>query len=102
MSDKPLIPKKLHYMWLGRKPVPDNLKKCIDSWKKFCPDYEIIEWNESNFDYFVNEPNWVSLKESSSYLPLDDDQDARLMLVPKYSGTLIKIKATGRQIRRQE
>lgn len=50
MADKPLIPKKLHYMWLGRKPLPDNLQKCIDSWKKYCPDYEIIEWNEDNYD----------------------------------------------------
>lgn len=45
-----LIPKKLHYMWLGRNPIPDKLLKCIDSWKKYCPDYEIIEWNEDNYD----------------------------------------------------
>ncbi len=50
LSEEPLIPKKLHYMWLGRKPLPDNLRKCIESWKKFCPDYEIIEWNEDNYD----------------------------------------------------
>ena len=50
MSDSPLIPKKLHYMWLGHNPIPDNLKKCIDSWKRYCPDYEIIEWNEDNYD----------------------------------------------------
>lgn len=50
ISDEPLIPKKLHYMWLGRKPLPDNLKKCIECWEKFCPDYEIIEWNEDNYD----------------------------------------------------
>ena len=50
MSDEPLIPKKLHYMWLGRKPLPNSLKKCIDSWRMYCPDYEIIEWNEDNYD----------------------------------------------------
>ena len=50
LTDEPLIPKKLHYMWLGRKPLPDNLKKCIGSWRKYCPDYEIIEWNEDNYD----------------------------------------------------
>lgn len=50
MSDKPLIPKKLHYMWLGRNPLPDNLKRCIESWRQYCPDYEIIEWNEDNYD----------------------------------------------------
>lgn len=51
MTEKALIPKKLHYMWLGRKPLPHNLKRCIDSWKKYCPDYEIIKWNEDNYDF---------------------------------------------------
>lgn len=50
LMDKPLIPKKLHYMWLGGKTIPDNLKNCLKSWKKYCPDYEIIEWNENNYD----------------------------------------------------
>ncbi|MBR1460567.1 hypothetical protein IJ596_02890 [bacterium] len=50
LSDKPLIPKKIHYMWLGKKMIPDSLKKCIESWKRYCPDYEIIEWNEDNYD----------------------------------------------------
>lgn len=45
------IPKKLHYMWLGGKKISDNLKKCLESWKYYCPDYEIIEWNESNYDF---------------------------------------------------
>jgi len=49
-GDKPLIPKKLHYMWLGRNPIPNLLKKCMESWHRFCPDYEIIEWNENNYD----------------------------------------------------
>ncbi len=50
LSDQQLIPKKIHYMWLGRKELPDNLRRCIESWKKHCPDYEIIEWNEDNYD----------------------------------------------------
>lgn len=49
-SETPLIPKKIHYMWFGDKQLPKSLRKCIDSWKKFCPDYEIICWNESNYD----------------------------------------------------
>ncbi len=49
-NEKELIPRKIHYMWLGRKALPDNLKKCIDSWKRYCPDYEIFEWNEDNYD----------------------------------------------------
>lgn len=45
------IPKIIHYCWFGEKPLPDEYKKYIDSWKKYCPDWEIREWNESNFDF---------------------------------------------------
>ncbi len=45
-----MIPKKIHYCWFGGNPKSKLIKKCIKSWKKYCPDYEIIEWNESNFD----------------------------------------------------
>lgn len=44
------IPKTIHYCWFGCNPKPELAKKCIASWKKYCPDYEIIEWNEENFD----------------------------------------------------
>ena len=45
-----MIPKVIHYCWFGGNPQPDAAKKCINSWKKYFPDYEIKEWNESNFD----------------------------------------------------
>lgn len=45
-----MIPKIIHYCWFGGNPLPKDAKKCIDSWKKFFPEYEIKEWNESNFD----------------------------------------------------
>lgn len=45
-----MIPKKIHYCWFGGKPLPHLAKRCIKSWKKYLPDYEIIEWNESNFN----------------------------------------------------
>lgn len=45
-----MITKKIHYCWFGGNERSDLAKKCIESWKKYCPDYEIIEWNESNFD----------------------------------------------------
>ena len=44
------IPKVIHYCWFGRGPKSGLILKCIDSWKRFCPDYEIVEWNEENFD----------------------------------------------------
>ena len=45
-----LIPKKFHYFWFGNGEKPDSVLKCIESWKKYCPDFEIIEWNENNYD----------------------------------------------------
>lgn len=47
---KNMIPRIIHYCWFGRGEKPKLAQKCIDSWKKFCPNYEIIEWNEDNFD----------------------------------------------------
>ena len=49
-----MIPKKIHYCWFGRGEKPKLAQKCIASWKKYCPDYEIIEWNEDNFDLDYN------------------------------------------------
>lgn len=46
-----MIPKKIHYIWLGGNKKPKIIKKCMKSWKRFCPDYEIIEWTEDNFDF---------------------------------------------------
>lgn len=45
-----MIPKIIHYCWFGGKPKPKLVEKCIASWKKYCPGWEIIEWNETNFD----------------------------------------------------
>lgn len=50
-----MIPKKIHYCWFGGKELPQDVKKYIETWKTYCPDYEIIEWNESNFDVNQNQ-----------------------------------------------
>ena len=50
-----LIPKKIHYCWFGGNPLPDDVRKYIATWKEYCPDYEIIEWNEQNFDISCND-----------------------------------------------
>ena len=42
------IPKTIHYCWFGRGKKSDFMMKCINSWKKYLPDYEIIEWNQDN------------------------------------------------------
>lgn len=49
-----MIPKKIHYIWFGKWKKPENFENFLNSWKKFCPDYEIIEWNEENYDISKN------------------------------------------------
>jgi len=51
----PIIPKIIHYCWFGKNPLPPLARKCIQSWKKHCPEYEIIQWNEINFDITCND-----------------------------------------------
>lgn len=50
MSGAEQIPRKLHYCWFGKGEKSELEKRCIDSWHRFCPDYEITEWNEENYD----------------------------------------------------
>lgn len=49
-----MIPKKIHYCWFGKNKIPHKFQKFIKGWKKKCPDYEIILWNENNYDLSVN------------------------------------------------
>ena len=50
-----IIPKIIHYCWFGNGEKSELIQKCMDSWKKYAPDFEIIEWNESNCDIHINE-----------------------------------------------
>ena len=52
-----MIPKIIHYCWFGGKPLPEDAKKYIESWEKYCPDYKICRWDESTFD--INEIPYV-------------------------------------------
>lgn len=66
-----MIPKTIHYCWFGRGEKSKLAKKCIESWKKYCPDYNIIEWNEDNFDvnkypyaqYCMERGKWAFLSD---------------------------------------
>ena len=66
-----MIPKKIHYCWFGRGEKPKLARKCIESWKRYCPDFEIIEWNEDNFDvtkyayskYCFDNKKWAFLSD---------------------------------------
>lgn len=78
-----MIPKKIHYCWFGRNPKPKMAEKCIASWKKYCPDYEIIEWNEDNFDVNMNGYTRMCI-EQKKYAFLSDY--VRLYVVEKHGG----------------
>ncbi|MDD6261537.1 MAG: glycosyltransferase [Clostridiales bacterium] len=78
-----MIPKTIHYCWFGRGEKPKLAKKCIESWHKYCPDYEIIEWNEDNFDVSLNDYTRMCSSEKK-YAFLSDY--ARLWVVEKYGG----------------
>lgn len=49
------IPKTIHYIWFGGNPLGDKERACIESWKRYCPDYRIVRWDESNFDVRENQ-----------------------------------------------
>lgn len=49
-----LIPKVIHYVWLGGRDLPEDAVRCIESWRKYCPDYEIRRWDETSFDLHAN------------------------------------------------
>lgn len=66
-----MIPKVIHYCWFGGKPLPKSAIKCIESWKNFFPDYEIKEWNESNYDVGKN-PYLSMTYEAKKYAFVSD------------------------------
>lgn len=78
-----MIPKIIHYCWFGRGAKPKLAQKCIASWKKYCPDYEIIEWNEDNFDIHMNGYTRMCY-EQKKYAFLSDY--VRLLVVAEHGG----------------
>ncbi len=54
LTSEARIPKVIHYCWFGGNPIPEKCRQWMETWKKFCPDYEIVEWNESNYDVSKN------------------------------------------------
>lgn len=83
-----MIPKIIHYCWLGGNPLPESAKKCIQSWKKYCPDYEIIEWNESNYD-FTKIPYMKEALEAKKWGFVPDY--ARLDIIYQYGGIYLDV-----------
>lgn len=78
-----MIPKVIHYCWFGRNPLPPLALKCIESWRKYCPDYEIKEWNEDNFD--VNCISYTAEAYKARKYAFVSDY-ARFAILYKYGG----------------
>ena len=82
------IPKIIHYCWFGGNPLPELAPKCIASWKKFCPDYEIKEWNESNYD--VTKINYTKDAFNHKQWAFVSDY-ARLDMIYEYGGIYLDL-----------
>lgn len=83
LSEKQLIPKTIHYCWFGKKPIPDKNKKWMESWSKYCPDYEIVLWNEDNYDITKNAYMLEAYKNGKwGFVP----DYARLDIIYNYGG----------------
>lgn len=81
-----MIPKKIHYCWFGNNHLPKNVRKYIETWKKYCPDYEIIEWNETNFDITQNKYCYEAYKAKKWAFVSDY---ARLKVLYEYGGVYL-------------
>ena len=78
-----MIPKIIHYCWFGGQELPPLAKKCIESWKKYFPDYEIKRWDESNFDVNII-PYCAEAYKAKKYAFVSDY--ARFWILYKYGG----------------
>ena len=78
-----MIPKIIHYCWFGRGEKPELARKCIASWKKFCPDFEVREWNEDNCDY-LSIPFMAEAYQAKKYAFVSDVM--RLIVLEQYGG----------------
>ena len=78
-----MIPKTIHYCWFGRNPLPPSAVKCINSWRRFFPGYEIKEWNEDNFDVNII-PYTAEAYQAKKYAFVSDY--ARFWILYHYGG----------------
>jgi len=77
------IPKTIHYCWFGRNPLDELSLKCIESWKKYCPDYEIVKWTEDNYDVTKNKYMYDAyINKKWGFVP----DYARLDIIYEHSG----------------
>lgn len=85
-KDEISIPKVIHYCWFGNNPMPASVQKCIDSWKRFCPDYKIIKYDESNYD--VTKNNYMKQAYEKGKWAFVSDY-ARIDIIHQYGGVYL-------------
>lgn len=78
-----MIPKVIHYCWFGGNPLPELVLKCIESWEKYCPEYEIKKWDEKCFD--VNAVSYTREAHQAKKWAFVSDY-ARLKIIYDYGG----------------
>lgn len=78
-----MIPKIIHYVWVGGNPLTPLAEKCIETWKKYCPDYEIKRWDETTFD--INSNNYCKQAYESKKWAFVSDY-IRLFVLYEYGG----------------
>ncbi len=81
-----MIPKVIHYCWFGGNKKPDIVIRCIESWKRFCPNWEIHEWNETNLDV-LSVPYMKEAYEKKKWAFVSDV--ARLLIIYQYGGVYL-------------
>lgn len=83
LTEDAVIPKKIHYCWFGRNPLPEKNRIWMESWKKYCPDYELVEWNEDNYDITKNAHMYEAYKANMWGYVVDY---ARLDIIYEHGG----------------
>ena len=81
-----MIPKRIHYCWFGNNPKPRLIQKCIASWKRMLPDWEISEWNETNYDVTKNAYIAEAYKQKKWAFVVDY---ARFDILNQYGGVFL-------------
>jgi len=82
-QDRTMIPAKLHYIWLGGKPLPVAMQGWISGWRTVMPEFEVVEWNEGNLD-MAHHP-WMEQMYRQGHYAFASDY-ARLMVLHEHGG----------------
>jgi len=81
-----MIPKIIHYCWFGKQPMPEKALKCLASWQKLCPEYQLKRWDETNVD--INQNQFLKVDyDSGKYAFVSDF--VRLDVIYRYGGVYL-------------